>query len=184
MLELNFDPFPVLTTERLVLRKVTPEDAEAIFVMRSDEKVMVPISRPLATSIDDANKMVGIFTDLLEKNEAITWGICLKDDNRLIGTIGFWNITVENYRAEIGYMLASAFHRQGIMQEALPPVLRYGFEVMKLHSVEADISPANIASAKLLTRNGFEQEGYFKDTIFYNGRFSDTAVYTLLTTIL
>ena len=67
------------------------------------------------------------------------------------------------------------------MQEPITVVLEYGFNVMKLHSVEALVNPNNIASIRLLEKNGFIREAYFKENYFYNGRFLDTAVYSLLT---
>jgi ribosomal-protein-alanine N-acetyltransferase len=52
---------------------------------------------------------------------------------------------------------------------------------MKLHSIEAHVNPNNIASIKLLEKNGFIREAYFKEDYFYDGKFLDTAVYSLLT---
>ena len=67
------------------------------------------------------------------------------------------------------------------MQEAVAAVLSYGFSAIKLHSVEANINPANVASKKLLEKNGFVQEAYFKENFYYNGRFMDAPIYALLT---
>jgi ribosomal-protein-alanine N-acetyltransferase len=67
------------------------------------------------------------------------------------------------------------------MQEAITAAIDYGFNVMKLHSIGAYVSPANFASIKLLLKNKFVQEAYFKEDHLYNGRFEDTMVYSLLT---
>ena len=85
-----------------------------------------------------------------------------------------------NYRAEIGYRLHPAQHGKGIMNEALKAVLDYGFNVMNLHSVEANTNPGNKESISLLERNGFIREGYFKENYFYDGKFLDSAVYSLV----
>ena len=71
----------------------------------------------------------------------------------------------------------------GIMKEAIPPVLDFGFTNLKLHSVEATVSPENIPSIKLLEKNSFIREAYFKENQYYNGRFHDTEIYSLLTPI-
>ena len=97
-----------------------------------------------------------------------------------MGTIAFWNIQKAHYRAEVGYALHPAHQGNGLMQEALLAVLVYGFNTMHLHSVEANVNPANTASIKLLERNGFVREGYFRENYFYNGRFLDSAIYALL----
>jgi ribosomal-protein-alanine N-acetyltransferase len=183
MLTLNFSPFPELMTERLHLKQMTPEDAPALFEMRSDKQVMKYIGRPLAQTVDDAMALIQLVTDMLQTNEAITWGIYLKEGSLLKGTIGFWRIQKEHYRAEIGYLLHPSLQGKGLMQEALQPVLQYGFEVMKLHSIEANISPANVASIKLVEKNGFSREAYFKENYFHNGEFLDTVIYSLLTPV-
>lgn len=66
------------------------------------------------------------------------------------------------------------------MQEALSAILAYGFTIMKLHSVEARVNPLNEPSIKLLERNNFIREGLFKEDYFYNGKFLDTAVYSII----
>jgi ribosomal-protein-alanine N-acetyltransferase len=62
----------------------------------------------------------------------------------------------------------------------MKPVLDYGFNIMNLHSVEANVNPDNLASIKLLANNGFKREAYFKENYFYNGKFLDTMIYSLL----
>lgn len=180
MLELNFDPFPELVTERLLLRKITDDDDKALLEMRSDERVMRFLDRPMAKSIDDVRDLIKRMTDGLEKNEGINWAISLQSSPRLIGTIGFWRTEKENYRGEIGYMLHPDFQKKGIMQEAMVKVLDYGFNTLKLHSVEATVNPLNMSSIKILEKNGFVREAYFKENYFYNGKFLDSAIYSLL----
>jgi ribosomal-protein-alanine N-acetyltransferase len=66
------------------------------------------------------------------------------------------------------------------MQEALLKVINYGFKVINLHSIEANVNPGNAASIKLLEKNKFVREAYFKENYFYNGKFLDTVIYSLL----
>ena len=181
MLQLNFNPFPELSTERLVLREISSADTKEIFQLRSDKNVMQFLDRPLAQSIDDAMALIKKIADGHDKNENITWGITLQKLPKLIGTIGFWRIDKENYRAEIGYLLHPGEQGKGLMQEAISAVLTYGFKTMGLHSVEANVNPANNASIKLLEKNNFTKEAHFKENYFYNGRFLDSAIYSLLT---
>ena len=88
----------------------------------------------------------------------------------MIGTIGYWRIVKEHYRAEIGYLIATEQQGKGLMQEAISATLQYGFSEMKLHSVEANVNPNNPASIKLLERNHFIREAYFKENYFSNGK--------------
>ncbi|MEI8280572.1 MAG: GNAT family N-acetyltransferase [Bacteroidota bacterium] len=182
MLQFNFHPFPLLNTERLVLRPFTHADAKDIFLMRSDPEAMMYIGRPLAQHIDEAHKLIQIYKDNHLNNIAVTWAICIKGSDRVIGTIGFWKMQPENHRAEIGYQLHKDFWRQGILTEAITTVLKYGFDVMHLHSVEAIIRPDNIASQKLLEKMHFVKEGHFRHDFLINGKYEDSAIYSLLDT--
>lgn len=181
MLSLNFSPFPQLETERLWLKQITPQDTDALFRLRSDKEVMKYLDRPLAKTPDEVLALINAITDTLQKNEAITWGIFPKSNPDLFhGHIGFWQIQKEHYRAEIGYMLHPSLQGKGLMSEAMTAVLAYGFQTMKLHSVEANVNPQNAASIRLLERFGFVREAYFKENYFYNGLFLDSAIYSLL----
>lgn len=180
MLELNFNPFPEIQTERLILRKLTSDDKEALFEMRSNPEVMKYIPRPLAVTIDDALAHLEMSLKLLENNEAVNWAIQEKGSTRMIGSIGIFNILKEHYRAEIGYILNPKWHGKGIMDEALKSIIAFGFENMKLHSIEALIDPGNSASAKLLEKNKFRKEGHYKENCFFEGRFLDSGVYSIV----
>lgn len=180
MLQLNFSPFPILKTERLLLRKVEINDFNEIFLLRSDPVVMKYLDRPSAKSLEDAKIFLQSITDLEKNNETVTWAITIQGNPKLIGTICYWNIKKEHYRAEVGYVLLPEFHGKGIMQETLTAVFDYGFNVMKLHSVEANVNPNNEASIKLLERNNFVREAYFKENYYYDGKFLDSAIYSLL----
>ena len=183
MLSLNFNPFPLLLTKRLVLRQISVDDITEVFTLRSDTTIMQFISRPLAETTADALQLIQKIIDNAAANDGITWAISLQNNTTLIGTIGFWKIDTENHRAEIGYLLHTDYQQKGIMQEAIEAVLTYGFTTMQLHSVEANVNPANEASKKLLDKNNFIMEGYFKENYYFNGQFLDSAVYSLITPI-
>ena len=180
MLQLDFIPFPDLETDRLLLRQIVKEDDVEILALRSDDRVMQFIGRPKMSSLEEARTWIEKFDTALSQSEGITWAITLKTDKKLVGTIGFWRLEKEHYRGEIGYLLNPELQGKGYMNEAFGPVLNYGFEKMKLHSIEANVYPENTASRKILEKNGFVQEGYFKENYFHDGKFTDTAVYSLL----
>ena len=181
MLQPHFTPFPELSTERLVLRKITMEDLPDIFFLRSDPTIYQFLGKDPATDPKEAEGFIDQITKNIENNEGMLWGIVLKEaPSKVIGTICFWNLLKEHYRTEIGYALNPAYWRKGIMKEAILKVLDYGFEQMGLHSVEARLSSANIASAAVLESTGFVKEGYFKEDFFCRGKFGDTLVYSRL----
>lgn len=176
MLHLDFQPFPILSTARLSLRRLAETDARDLFALRSDKNVMQYISRPLAKSVDEVLDLIRLIDDQLRNGDGIMWTIALQNDPKLIGTICYWNVQKENDRAEIGYLLHPDFQGKGIMQEALTAVVDYGFGPMNLHSIEAHVDPGNRASLQLLERNGFVREAYFKENHYYDGKFLDMVV--------
>lgn len=180
MLELNFFPFPEIKTPRLLLRKMKLNDAEELHRMRSDEEVMKYIDRPRTATLKDAKELLRKFIFDTENNNIVNWAIAWPETNKMIGTIGLWNFQKTNYRAEIGYMLAAEMQRKGLMIEALEAVINYAFNVIKLHSIEATINPGNEASTKILERNGFVKEAHFKENFYFNGKFLDSIVFSLL----
>ena len=180
MLTINFSPFPNLETERLLLRRVNFNDLKEIFALRSNADTMKYIPRPLVKTDEDALEHIAMIDTKIEANEGINWAITFKDDPKLIGIIGHYRIKPEHYRAELGYMLLPEYQGKGIISEAVKEAINYGFNVMKLHSLEAVIAPDNYASAKVLEKNGFVKEAHFKEYEFFEGRFLDSIIYSLI----
>ncbi|TDE27251.1 MULTISPECIES: GNAT family N-acetyltransferase [Flavobacterium] len=180
MLTINFSPFPNLETERLLLRRVDTNDIKEILALRSNPETMKYIPRPLVKTDEDALEHIAMIDTKIETNEGINWAITLKNDPKLIGVIGHYRIKPEHYRAEIGYMLLPEFHGKGIISEAVKEAVKYGFKIMKLHSIEAFIDPENHGSAKVLENNGFVKEAHLKENEFFEGRFLDTVIYSIL----
>lgn len=180
MLAINFSPYPELTTARLHLRCINKTDITEIFTLRTDKRVLQFLGRDPMASEKEASGFIDMVLDTLQKNEGILWVITHKDSDILIGTIGYWRIIKDHDRAEVGYQLSPAEWGKGIMKEALLKVIDYGFKTMNLHSIEANIHPGNLASARLLESCGFMKEGYFRESYFHNGKYSDAAIYSLL----
>ncbi len=176
MPELNFNPFPVLETDRLLLCKISLDDAENIFLLRTNEAAMKYIHKPKLNSIDDAKEII----KKMNEPDRIQWGITLIKEYKIIGTIGYHRIEKDHYRAEIGYMLAPDYWNTGLMSEAITKVIEYGFNEMNLHSIEAISNPGNTVSRKILQKFNFIKEAYFKENFFFEGKFLDSEVYSLV----
>lgn len=180
MLNINFNPFPVLETERLILRNLHESDKYDLYDIRSNPETMQFIPRPLAKTVNDAAEVIKMITNFTSQNERINWAITERGVDKLIGVIGYVNIKPESFRAEVGYVLNNKYTGKGIAYEALEAVLEYGFNRVHLHSVEAIIRPDNVASVKLVEKAGFIREAFFRDYVFHNGRFHDELVYSLI----
>ena len=124
MLTFNFIPFPVITTERISLRQLTPDDVNEILIFRTDERILKYLHRLPDTSEEEALSFIRQIENSILKNESIMWGISLKGETKLIGSICFWNIRKQDHRAEIGFVLLPDYHKKGIMNEAISAVLQ------------------------------------------------------------
>jgi len=184
MLDLTdiFTNFPMLETERCILRAIRPDDIQDIFEFMSDDSVTQYLPWDTASTLDDATNQIQRYVTGIENQTILTWGIINKSNHKLIGICLMFNFSLPHFRAEIGYALGSTWWRQGFMLEVTSKVLNYAFNDLGFHSLEAHITPENIGSQRLLERHGFVQEGYFRENYYEKNldEFTDTAVYSLL----
>lgn len=179
MLQLNFTPFPILSTEHLNLRRLEPGDDNEIFLLRSDEGVNKYIDRPKAETIQDAHKFIHKILKSVSNNEVVIWVITTKNSQRLLGTVLFWNIIKEEDKAEIGYELLPHCQGKGIMQEAMAKIIDYGFNTMKLKTIEAVVHKDNEASLKLLDKNNFKRDEAAESKFAGKEELKDLTIYLL-----
>jgi ribosomal-protein-alanine N-acetyltransferase len=180
MLEFNFSPFPILQTERLVLREIRRNDAAAFFALRTHPDTIKYSDRFPPESIEQIHAFIDYIAAGISANQTIAWAISFKGSDEFIGTVNFHRTYPEHHRAEIGYQLFSDHWRKGIMSEAVHAAIDYGFNTMKLHSIEAQTNPHNEASIGLLKKAGFVQEALFRENYYFDGKFLDTPVFSLL----
>ena len=168
-----------LRTDRLVLRPLRETDAEALFAIFSDARVMRYWSTPPWTSLQPAQDMIA--ADLAQTTrDHLRLGIELAESGLFLGTCSLFSINCTCRRAEVGYGLGSFAWGQGYMHEALRTLLDFGFGELDLNRIEADIDPRNGASARTLERLGFTREGYLRERWIVGDEVSDTAIYGLL----
>lgn len=177
MLTFQFDTFPVLETDRMILRQVKTTDVDAIFQLRNDTQTVEYTARPPYESKKEAVDQINKMLDAYLSGDGLSWSITLKGSDEMIGGIGFWRMIREHYRAEIGYSLLPQYWNQGLMTEAIKKVVPFGLDEVGLHSIEANLNPHNMASIRILEKAGFVKEGYFKENYYFNGRFDDTLTY-------
>ncbi|MEW8987804.1 MAG: GNAT family N-acetyltransferase, partial [Bacillus sp. (in: firmicutes)] len=127
--------FPVIETERLILRQITKDDAEDIFKYLSDENVMKYYGLEPFKSIDEAMEEIGWYQSTFDEGSGVRWGITLKGHGKVIGSCGFLNKVPQHYRSEIGFELSKDHWGKGIANEALAAVIHYGFEQLNLQRI-------------------------------------------------
>ncbi|MGD0032297.1 GNAT family N-acetyltransferase [Paenibacillus illinoisensis] len=156
--------FPQIETDRLKLAILTLDDTKAVFRHFSDENVTRFMDISPCKDIDEAEEIIKFHID----DTGCRWGIFSKSHAQLIGTCGFhcW-FQGEKSRAEIGFDLARGYWGRGIMQEALKPVIDFGFNVMSLDFIEATVEQENEKSINLLRKLNFERETELRNQLIY-----------------
>ena len=164
--------FPTLKTKRLILRQLKTTDDQAIFKIRSNEIVYKYISKETQNKIEEAQAFITKTNKGIANEEFLYWAISLKETQELVGTICLWNFSKDKLIAEVAYELLPAYHKKGIMNEALSKVLEFGFETLNLNSIEAFTHKENKASKTLLIKHRFKlyknrADKGFPDNIIY-----------------
>ena len=169
--------FPILQTERLTLRELRPEDARAIFSMRSNKAVNRFIARQDMTEASNAEELVEKTIKAYHEGRAIAWAGLVRENEQIIGTCGFNKIDRDNHWAEIGGELSTEFWGRQLAFEAVQSIVNYGFTNMDLHRIEAFIDPRNRGAIAIMEALNFQKEAHFREKIFFNGSYMDMAVY-------
>ncbi|MDA9774076.1 GNAT family N-acetyltransferase [Saprospiraceae bacterium] len=173
-------PFKEIKTDRLILNMMKLSDARSVLEIRSNPIVIKYLGQDPMPSIDAAVTWIKNGLSDLELKKGINWAIRDPNSLKLIGLIGFWKLMETKNRAEIGYSLHPEYHRKGLMSEAITAVLDYGFDELKLHSIQAEIDPLNEASQAVLEKMKFRKEAHFTEDYLYRGIYTDSAIYSLL----
>lgn len=168
----------MVSTERLVLRRFRPEDAEAFAAYRSVPEVARYQSWDAPVSLEDAAASVRDFAsgDPLEPG---WFQYAIDLDGLLIGDIGV-NLNDNLMQADLGFTLAPAAQGKGYATEAVRCLLDHLFTERQLHRVSAECDARNVASARLLERLGFRHEGLRISNSWFKGEWTDDLLFGLL----
>jgi ribosomal-protein-alanine N-acetyltransferase len=173
---------PMIETDHLTLRALTPDDRAAVFALFADPRVAVPTHIAPFEGIEQADELIAFFGRRFAAKGGIRWGLTLKGDDTIIGTAGFPGIDDETYRARIGYNLAYAHWGRGLATEAVRALVGLGFAQLNLNRIEATTNLDNTGSMRVLAKVGFTEEGILRDYVYWRevGAFYDARMYSLL----
>ena len=175
-----FTHLPSLETDRLLLRAILPKDAEDMYAYSCREDV----TRHLLWSAHPNLSHTEAYIDYLQERYAVgdyyDWAIVKKDEDRMIGTVGFTSIDTANNTAEIGYVLHPELWGKGIAAEAAREILRFGFEVLALSRISAVCMKENAASLRVMEKCGMRYEGTLHSAILAKGERRDVCLSAVL----
>ncbi|CAN5162317.1 GNAT family protein [soil metagenome] len=176
----RLEDLPSIETDRLILRKMTPGDADAIFAYASDPEVTRYVVWDTHRTIEDSRAFLDLTVRGYEGGADPAWGIVYKGDHRFVGTCGFASLEPEHARAEIGYVVSREYRGRGPAPEAVRAMISFGFKEMDLNRIEARCIAENTASARVMQKAGMTYEGTLRQREFIKGAYRDMELYAIL----
>lgn len=163
------------------LRKIKAKDIHKVFEGLSHPDVIAHYGVSYNSLAATMEQMLW-YEKLLSERTGMWWGIPENERDELVGACGFNDWERTHRRIELGYWLLPSYWGQGIMQKALPSILRHAFLHLNVHRIHADVEPENPASSNLLRKLGFVHEGTLRDVECKDGGHVSLHQFSLLAT--
>ena len=152
-----------IETDRLILRRFRVEDAEDMYAnWTSDPEVTRFLTWPVHSSVDVTKKLLSDWVSKYEDGGYFNWVMELKETGKVIGNISVIKLNEDVESADMGYCLSRAYWGQGLMPEALNPVMDYLFDVVGLNRIAACHDVRNSKSGRVMDKVGLKQEGILR----------------------
>lgn len=175
-----YSDIPVLETDRMVLRKIMPDDEDDVFNYCSDEEISMYTVWYSHKTIEDTRFFLNMVFEQYKNQGISPWGIEDKASGVIIGTTGFISWDTKNSKAELGYALSRSFWNKGYMSEAVKKIIDFGFNKMNLVRIEARCHPNNVGSARVMEKTGMKFEGILRKHILAKGIHEDVRMYAII----
>ena len=170
-----------LETSRLILRRATREDAEAMFRnWASDPEVTRYLTWPTYEKVETAYAILDMWVPEYENPAFYQWFIVPKELGEPIGSISVVRQRDDIGEAEIGYCIGSAWWHRGFMSEALKVVIEFLFTEVGMNRISARHDPRNPNSGAVMRKCGMQYEGTSRASDRNNQGICDIATYGIL----
>ena len=171
----------ILETDRLILRRFTIDDAEAMFRnWANDDEVTKYLCWPTHADVSVSESVINSWLPLYQKPEHYSWAIVLKDIGEPIGSIAAVEQRDDTKMIHIGYCIGRKYWHQGIVSEALTELIRFFFEEVGVNRIESRHDPRNPNSGKVMLKCGLQYEGAMRQSDTNNQGICDAMYYALL----
>jgi RimJ/RimL family protein N-acetyltransferase len=173
-------PTPTLHTDRLRLRPFDDADADALYALQSNPHVLRYWDGPPWKDPDRARQFIAQCRQMAEDGTGAPLAVERVEDGVFIGWCSLTRWNPEYRSAAIGYCFTDEVWGQGYATEAARAVLQWAYDTLDLNRVQAEADTRNVASARVLEKNGFLREGTLRQDCIVNGEVSDSWVYGLI----
>jgi ribosomal-protein-alanine N-acetyltransferase len=159
-----------LKSSEIFIREPMASDAsEFIHLVKASRSLHKPW-----TNGPDTLPRFGSYLECMAQPNNVGFLICKQENSEIVGVVNLTSIVLGLFRSGyLGYYVFSGHERQGHMTKGLQLVVRHAFNRLKLHRLEANIRPKNVASIALVKRCGFLKEGYSPRYLKIGGRWRD-----------
>ncbi|USG66574.1 GNAT family N-acetyltransferase [Brevibacillus ruminantium] len=170
-IEAVFGEFPILKSDRFVLKKIEDHHLDDVFDIYSNDKVFAYCGIIPKHKKETVKNMIGHFERDYQKKARIKWGIFANDQpDRLLGIIEAFDFQQKVSMVTVGYFLAEAHWGKGIATEAVKILLHFLFTEVNVNRVQAEVMPPNEPSKRVLLKNGFVKEGTLRQAALWSGK--------------
>ena len=175
-----FSNMPTLKTCRLVLRPMSVRDTDDMFSYASRADLTEYLLWAPHASRGYTRDYLKYIESRYRIGDFYDWAVVERESGRMIGTCGFTRFDPPHNSAEIGYVLNPDYHGRGYATEVSDRVIRYGFEELGLHRIEAKFMQGNDASLRVMEKLGMTFEGYRRDAMLVKGKYRTIGMCALL----
>lgn len=173
-------PTPTLHTARLLLHPFAEADADDLFALHTNLRVLRYWDAPAWEERTRAQQFIAACRDMSERGTGARLAVDRVADGAFIGWCSLHSWDPVYRSASLGYCFDDTAWGHGYATEAAGALLRWAFDALNLNRVQSEADTRNVASARVLEKLGFVREGTLRENCIVNGEISDSWVYGLL----
>lgn len=178
--ELHIKHYHSLENDALLLRALNLDDAEAMSSYTSRKESFLFLKREAHHSVNETRLFLEKVVNAYHMHNDFIWGICDKEQNRLVGTCRLFDLDIEDLRGEVSYMVHPDFRRRGIAYKAIDTLIRYAFKELGLQRVQARCVAENVGSERVMQKCGMQFEGILRQYAKIHGQWKNFKLYAIV----
>lgn len=169
----------IIKCEGFELRRLQLGDAPSITKYCQDPLIShMTVRIPFPYFLKDAEWFMNDSIEKWNKGKSFNFGIVIDDE--VVGICGLNDVDEKHRHAELGYWIGKPFRGKGIMSKTAKAVVKFGFEELKLHRLDAWHMEENEGSKSIIKKLGFTHEGIRREGHFKDGTWKNSVMYGLL----
>lgn len=179
MIREAFKNVPTLESERLIYKRILPENAEDMYDYSKCEEVTRYLLWTPHVGLTQTEKYIKLLQKKYDNGSFWDFGLTYKPDGKFIGTCGITSIDDETKTIEIGYVLAPGYWGMSLAPEAAKTVMKYCFDNFGAEKICGKFMEGNNGSMRVMTKLGMTLEGIYRRSMYVKGEYKTIHVYEI-----